>query len=224
MCKGLALLVNDKEVLTKWKTSHSEIKQNSDYDYLKIEIIASNYNDKGYEIQIDEDMLFEKDKYIEQALLLKSGKLPKFILNNINKFLENNQQKVYYALLFGCSGYKKVKGDCYNSYQEIKGDCDNSYQEIEGNCDSSSQEIKGDCSNSCQQVKGDCYNSHQIIEGDCYNSSQMVEGEIYIGDIKNNNKEVDDFIKKLSKKSTGLTWKTLVRYAIKGYNSELTLK
>jgi hypothetical protein len=125
---------------------------------------------------------------------------------------------------------QKVKGNCYNSFQEVKGDCNNSSQKVEGNCynssqkvkgncNNSSQKVKGDCNNSSQKVKGNCYNSSQKVKGDCNNSYQEVKGEIYLQYIRNNDKTTDDFIKMLSDKNNGiLTWKELVKLAIKGYS------
>jgi len=124
---------------------------------------------------------------------------------------------------------QKTKGDTYNSYQETEGNADNSYQktkgntynrnqETKGNTYNSYQETKGDTYNSFQKTKGNTYNSFQETKGDTYNSNQETKGEIYIEYIRNNDVEIDDFIRELSEKMRSenkrLTWKYLVKLAM----------
>ena len=67
---------------------------------------------------------------------------------------------------------------------------------------------KGNTDNRCQKTKGDTYNSYQ-----------ETVGNIYINNIKNFDTKIDTFIKKITKENDyKLTWKILVKLAIKGYS------
>ena len=117
------------------------------------------------------------------------------------------------------NSFQKTKGDTNNSFQETKGNTYNRYQETKGNTNNSFQETKGDTYNSYQKTKGNTDNSNQKTKGNTDNSNQKTKGEIYIDFIKNNDKEIDDFIRELSEKMRSenkrLTWKYLVKLAMR---------
>ena len=222
MCRGLAVIIGkDGKVYCEGINSHSETIKKTRFqedDCLKYEIIVDENNKLGYSIEVDED--YENNSII--------GKEAKANIKTIKEWVKNNELKVLKWLLFNQS-HKKVKGDCdnshqdvkrncYNNNQKVKGNCYNSNQEVKGNCDNSYQKVEGFCCNINQEIEGNCYNSHQEVKGFCDNSFQKVEGDIYISSIKNCDKEVDDFIEKLTEEHNHLlTWKVLVKLAIKGY-------
>jgi hypothetical protein len=150
-------------------------------------------------------------------LLNRGGKLPKYIKDLVLAWVEKHETEFYKSLVrIGGIG-RRTEGDCDNRYQQVKGNCYNTQQQVEGGCFNTGQEVKGNCFNDHQQVKGDCYNDRQQVKGFCCNNHQQVKGEIYIQYTRNNDIEIDEFIKKLSDEHGGsLTWKQLVRLAMKG--------
>ena len=117
----------------------------------------------------------------------EQGKEAKSLLSECKKWIKDNELQVLRWLLNNQS-YKKSKRDIFNYYQKSK---------------------------------RDIFNSSQKSKRDIFNSSQKSEGEIFIEFTKNYDKEIDDFIYKLSReesdKGKRLTWKQLVKLAIKGY-------
>jgi hypothetical protein len=221
MCRGLALgLSKEMKVVCKGLSSHYKTLKNED-EYLKFEIIIDENNKDGYKLEMDED--YKNDSYIQKIFLefFEDNKLKKEIYDFVYNWIKENEIKVLRWLLFNKS-YGNFNNNNNNSSQKVEGNCNNSSQKVEGNCDNSFQEVKGTCDNSFQKVEGNCNNSFQEVKGTCDNSSQEVKGDIYINSIKNFKPKIDDFIEMLTKEyNYKLTWKILVKLAMKGYEKDL---
>jgi hypothetical protein len=201
MCRGLALGWNfSNGIVCKGVSSHTDTLDNLEDKFLKLELIIDDSKEDGYSLELNEN--YSKDKLIPfKECLNKKGELKKEVYKIIIQEIMKDENKYLRWLLKN------------RSYAKSKGDCDNSYQEVGRNC-----------YNSSQKVGGDCYNSSQKVGGDYYNSYQKVGGEIYINNIINYDNEVDTFIKKLSDEHIKLSWKMLVRLAIKGYEVDKEIK
>ena len=213
MCRGLALGYNTKtgEIICEGKSSHTKTLGEYEDDCIKLEIIVDDTQECKYSIELDEQYFKDGklDKHIKDKFgkyLTVTGDMGKQLTKIVEDWVRDNEIKVLRYLLF-CQSYKKAKSTI-NNISQCSDFIYNSYQ------------LTHFIYNDSQHAEFNIFNNNQQAGEFIYNNGQNAKKEIYVSHIINHDKEVDDFIKMLSNQETSLTWKTLVRLAIKGYEAK----
>jgi len=208
MCKGVAVLVNFKEVIICSGSSHSNEVQDKD-DYLALIVIYDDTKKCGYRIEpkIEPDM-YDNEEVIEhyyKKQFFLNGKPNPELMYKARKEIRKNEAKIfrvlcknmYFALINGNqvnysvtikgdqrNYFSIIKGDQYNDLSTIKNSQHNDSVTIGKNQVNYSATIKGDQYNFLATIKGDQYNDSVIIKGSQDNSSATIEGDIIIYKMK----------------------------------------
>ena len=140
MCRGFAILANEKEILYKENNfSHSKI--GNEDDYLRLEILMDTTKKCGYRIELDGDIDDVcKEIYAEKGLYIKDKPNPK-IMKKVEKWCKDNEMIIYRAFVFGCQSDSTINGNNRQHYSTIKGDNYQPCSTINGNNDQSDSTI-----------------------------------------------------------------------------------
>jgi hypothetical protein len=198
MCKGMAVLANDKEVLVGKDCRHDAIAQNVD-GYAKINVIYDDREKEGYRIELDVDGSRDSlNHYKEKGWVNKDGSLKADLSRKVKEKLEANRGDVFKVL---CKNMQTayVEGDQDQWSQTVKGDQDQGNQTVEGNQDQRNQTVKGDQDQRNQTVEGDQNQGNQTVEGNQDQRNQTVKGMILIYGMKNGGKELQTLLDEFTK-------------------------
>jgi len=95
MCKGVAILINDKEILMNPKNSfHSHIVANVD-NYLKINVVFDNTKKEGYRIEVDKHSEEQIKIYKKKCFLTPTGKIINSYLKRLKEFCKEHEAEIF---------------------------------------------------------------------------------------------------------------------------------
>jgi len=186
MCKGIAILINDNEIVMNEKdSSHSKINKNED-NYLKVNVIYDDRKKEGYRIELDSHGEDQIKHYQELGMINKQRKIIPAYMERLKKFCKENEHKFF--RLF-CKYLQ-------NAY--IEGDQSNYSATIEGYQSNYSATIEGYQSNCSAVIKGYQNNCSATIEGYQDNCSATIK-QIIIYNMKiTSDKKLTKLIAKFS--------------------------
>ena len=175
MCKGIAILINDRRILMNEKNnSHSQLGKED--EFLKINVIYDDREKRGYRLEIDNHGSDQLENYKKQGYVTKEGKIITSYLKRLAKFCKENEHKFFRlfckelqsAYLEGNqSNYSaEIKGYQYNDSAEIRGNQYNDSAEIGGNQRNYSVKIGGDQNNNSVEIKGDMIIYNMKVENE----------------------------------------------------------
>ena len=204
MCKGYAILINDKEIVCGETNSHSQLKQSMD-GYLKVNVIYDDEKKEGYRIEPDCDGSSDlKNQWIEKTWLNAKGEICAKFTKRIHSELAKPETRA-----------KMFKVMCCNLQNAT----------IEGYQFNHSATIKGDQDNGSATIKGDQSNNSATIEGYQSNDSATIKGDIIIYNMHNGSKEtqklLDEFTKLYDNDWRKCTFDNFVKWLVKTKSNEV---
>ena len=118
MCKGVAILINDKEILMNPKNSfHSHIVANVD-NYLKINVVFDNTKKEGHRIEVDKHSEEQIEVYKKKCFLTPTGKIINSYLKRLKEFCKEHEAEIFRLFASGLLQSAKF-GDQDNSSAEF---------------------------------------------------------------------------------------------------------
>jgi hypothetical protein len=192
MCRGLAAGYNIKthKMICKGKSSHTDTLGNKEDDCIKLELIATDTNDRRFIVELDEQ--YDKDDYVLKKFpgwITKGWQISKKLNDVIEKWISENELFICRSLIT-LQSYARYEGSInnscqngnhiYNQYQKSKRVINNSSQKAKEHLNNSHQVCEGSISNFHQESDGTINNVLQISKGDINNYFQKSDQEIYI--------------------------------------------
>jgi len=209
MCKGIAILINDKNILMNDKeSSHSEIPVDED-KYLKVNVIYDDRVKRGYRFEVDNHGDNQIEKYKKQGLLTQKGDIISSYDKRLISFCKENEHKffrLFCRLLHGAY----IKGYQSNYSATIEGNQYNNSATIEGYQSNYSATIEGDQSNDSATIKGRQSNYSATIEGYQDNNSAIIKGDIIIYNMKHGDEKFQKLLDNFSNSCSDWKEATLI--------------
>jgi hypothetical protein len=102
MCKGIAIGINDKNIVMNYEnSSHTNIKNFKEDEYLKINLIYDITAEHKYRIEVDNHDETQIEEYKKKCFINPDGTIINSYLERLNKFIKENEVDIF--KLF-CSG------------------------------------------------------------------------------------------------------------------------
>ena len=109
MCKGIAILINDKNVIMNEKTnSHSELRKED--DYLKINCIYDDTTKEGYKFEVDNHSKEQLKEYKRLGYLDDKNEIIPSYKKRLYTFCKKNEHK-FFKLFCKYLQSSTIKGD-----------------------------------------------------------------------------------------------------------------
>ncbi|RLJ09845.1 MAG: hypothetical protein DRP15_02190 [Candidatus Aenigmatarchaeota archaeon] len=221
MCKGVAVLVNFKEVIIGDSNSHSDTVQDKD-NYLALNVIYDDTKKAGYRIEPDTHDDKEVIEHYHKKLFFLNGKPNPKLMAKARKAIKENEFKIFRVL---CKNMHNaiIKGEQWNNSATIEGNQWNSSATIEGDQWNDSTIIKGDQWNNSATIEGDQWNDSATIEGNQWNGFTTIEGDIIIYKMVNGSPETKKLIMEFSKQHNNwkeATFDNFVKWLLKKKKGE----
>jgi hypothetical protein len=177
MCKGYAILANEKRVYGGG-SSHSDLANNlgiSEDDYLKVNVIFNNTQKEGYRVEIDNHGEGQMDTYISLALVTKDGAMIPPVSKRIKEHIRKHKINIFKTLCLNLQS-AIIKGDQTNYSATITGHQINSQSIIGGHQTNYHTLISIDQINGCVKINGCQNNNGATIRGNQTNGFTIING------------------------------------------------
>ena len=197
MCKGIAILINDRKIVMNEKTnSHSELQLKNEDSFLKINCIYDDSTEEGYRFEIDNHNISQLEEYKKEGFV-----------DDKNQIIDSYKKRLYAFAKEKENKFFKL----FSKYLQSA--------TIEGNQYNDSATIEGNQYNDSATIKGFQYNYSATIEGNQYNNSATIKGDIIIYKMKNGDKKTQELLDKFSEENKGdytkATFNNFVKWLLK---------
>jgi len=166
MCKGVAVLVNFKEVVIGNGSSHSSEVQNKD-DYLALNVIYDDTKKCGYRIEPDTHNNKDVIEHYHKKQFFLQGKPNSKLIAKARKTIKENEARIFRVL---CSNMQDATIDNQDNGSATINNQDNDSATIDNQ-----------------------YNSSTTINNQ-YNGSATIKGKIYIYNMKHGSKKLQKLL------------------------------